>query len=92
MIFQLNFATDCSTLHNVKLKINYIQVSKTNNIYPFNNLCFNNSKSSISNKVYEIKDNKKHWLNITVEEFVNLGYSWKEVYVVNEEELGWYEG
>jgi len=42
-------------------------------------------------KVYEIRDKKKYWLNMTVEEFVNLGYSWREVYVVNEGELGWYE-
>ena len=42
-------------------------------------------------KVYEIIENKKYWLDITVEEFVNLGYNWDEVYVVNEEELKWYE-
>ena len=42
-------------------------------------------------KVYEIKDNKKHWLDITVEEFLNLGYSWDEVYVINWEEWRWYE-
>ena len=42
-------------------------------------------------RVYKIIDNKKHWLNITVEEFENLGYNWDKVYVVNEEELGWYE-
>ena len=42
-------------------------------------------------KVYEIKDGKKHWLDISVEEFIERGYKWDEVYVVNEEELEWYE-
>lgn len=42
-------------------------------------------------KVYKIIDNKKHWLNITAKEFVDLGYSWNEIYIINEEELKWYE-
>ena len=41
-------------------------------------------------KVYKIENNKKHWLNMTVEEFAER-YDWDEVYVVNGEELGWYE-
>ena len=47
-------------------------------------------RASNDYKVYEIKDKKKHWLDITAEEFENSGHSWDEVYVVNEEELGWY--
>ncbi|MEA1936614.1 MAG: hypothetical protein U9N04_00700 [Patescibacteria group bacterium] len=43
-------------------------------------------------KVYKIIDKKKHWLNITVKEFVDLGYSWDDVYITNKEELKWYEG
>lgn len=42
-------------------------------------------------KVYEIKNRIKHWLNITVEEFINRGYDWNEVFIVNEEERDWYE-
>jgi len=41
-------------------------------------------------KVYEIKDNKKHWLNLTVEQFEEK-YDWDEVYTVNKEESDWYE-
>ncbi|MCK5122979.1 MAG: hypothetical protein KAQ87_02430, partial [Candidatus Pacebacteria bacterium] len=42
-------------------------------------------------KVYKIINNKKHWLNISVEEFAERGYGWDEVFVVNEEEKDWYE-
>jgi len=42
-------------------------------------------------KVYLTEGNKKHWLDISVEEFEER-YDWEEVFVVNEEELGWYEG
>ena len=42
-------------------------------------------------KVYEIKDNKKHWLAITEEEFIERGYNWDEVFVVNEAERDFYE-
>ncbi|MCK5123496.1 MAG: hypothetical protein KAQ87_05130 [Candidatus Pacebacteria bacterium] len=41
-------------------------------------------------KVYEIKDKTKRWLDITAEEFIDLGYKWEEVFIVNEEELGWH--
>lgn len=40
-------------------------------------------------KVYEIINKKKHWLDISVEEFENK-YSWDEIYIINKEELGWY--
>ena len=42
-------------------------------------------------RVYEIRDGKKYWLDVSVEEFDRLGYEWEEVYVVNEEERDWYE-
>ena len=48
-------------------------------------------RASNDYKVYKIIDNEKRWLDITVEEFENLGYNWDEVYVVNGEEWGWYE-
>jgi len=41
-------------------------------------------------KIYEIEDDKKQWLDISVEEFEER-YNWNEVYVINKEELGWYE-
>ena len=48
-------------------------------------------RASNDYRVYKIIDNKKHWLNITVEEFENRGYGWDEVYIVNEEERDFYE-
>ena len=42
-------------------------------------------------KIYETNNNKKHWLNITAEEFEERGYCWDEVYVINEEERDFYE-
>ena len=42
-------------------------------------------------KVYEINSDKtKRWLDMTAEEFANA-YSWDEIYIINEEELKWYE-
>ena len=41
-------------------------------------------------KVYKIEDNKKQWLNITVEEFEEK-YNWEEVFVVNERERDFYK-
>ncbi len=49
-------------------------------------------RASNDYKVYEIDSNKiKHWLNISAEEFISSGKKWDEIYVVNEEELGWYK-
>jgi len=42
-------------------------------------------------KVYLTEGNKKHWLDISVEEFEER-YDWEEVFIINKEELGWYEG
>jgi len=43
-------------------------------------------------KVYEIDENSgKHWLNISGEQFVISGRSWKSVYVINSVERDFYE-
>ena len=41
-------------------------------------------------KVYEIENKTKRWLNMTAEEFTNSGRKWETVYIINEEEKGWY--
>ena len=43
-------------------------------------------------KVYEINgDGTRHWLDMTPEKFSATGRLWDMVYIINQQELDWYE-
>ena len=42
-------------------------------------------------RVYKVdSEGKKHWLDITAQQFETEGYNWEAIYIINKMELDWY--